>query len=479
MQDPATTIADELHRLTALYSSGLLEDGPQAALDGLVALAAGLLGCPLAMLTLVDRDVVRRHTTNIGPLPPLSRRVVMCDNTIAHAEGLVIEDLAADPRYATGPLVAEGVRFYAGAPVHALDATGTKRRIGSLCVVDTSPRRFDEGASAMLRQLAAMADMLIAARADAQYALAIAAEHERLVGDLARQHRVFAQAERMAQIGSWRLSLPDERLEWSEGVYRIYGLPPGSPPALQDALDPYPPEARRRVAAVLASAVMQCTSFDFEEDFRPAAGELRRVRCIGECEQADGANVALVGVFQDVTDRHRLETALRRDADTDALTGLANRAAFDRGLETAVQRARADASPLLLALIDLDGFKAVNDTLGHAAGDDVLRKVGAALRTLPFAATMVARIGGDEFALLVDDPAVVADPALHDRIEQALLVSGHTDGLTLACSGSVGLAWLDDTETMRDFFHRADVALYAAKRARIGERRRTERRRAA
>ncbi|WP_174293469.1 diguanylate cyclase domain-containing protein [Sphingomonas bacterium] len=475
---PGTVMADELSRLTALYGSGILDDGPQQALDALVQLAASLLACPTAMLTLLDRETLHVCASTAEPIAPVPRGITLCDHAIRVPDGMVVRDLQADPRFADNPFVIDGLRFYAGVPITAPDAAGLPRPIGALCVVDAVPRDLDDRGRQALHHLARLADVLIAARTHAQCAIGIAVEHERLVADRARQHRVFAQAERMTGIGSWRLSLPDEHIEWSEGVYRIYGLPPGPTPDLQTAMDPYPIEARARVAAALAAAIEHCTPFDFEEDFRSATGELRRVRSIGECEQVDGTNVALVGVFQDVTDRHHREIALRHDADTDALTGLANRAAFDKAL-TAAMLARAADAPLLLALIDLDGFKAINDTLGHTAGDDVLRGVSAALRALaaalPDVSALTARIGGDEFALLIEGDAI--DPAaLAEMLEQALLVSARAGDLTLACSGSVGIAVLGDETSPRDFIRRADGALYAAKRARIGDRRRADRR---
>lgn len=468
--DPAAA-ADELHRLTALYGSGLLDEGPQAALDALVELAATLLDCPVAMLNLIDRDVQHGRAITGGPPSTLPREIALCNHTIRSRDGIVIPDLAADVRFAGNPLVEQGIRFYAGAPVSAPDAAGTPRRIGALCVTDAAPRTLDQRGQQVLRQLATLADVLIAARRDVRSAVGIAVEHKRLVADLARQHRVFAQAERMTGIGSWRLSLADERLDWSEGLYGIYGLPPGSPPSLSRGLDAYPEEARGRVSAAIAWAIEHGEAFDFEEDFRPFSGGLRRVRCLGEVERVDGHAVALTGVLQDVTERHRMEAALRRDADTDALTGLANRAAFDRELGAAMERARHSGNPLLVALVDLDGFKAVNDTLGHAAGDDALRQIGAVLAALPIEATAAARIGGDEFALIVEGPA--ADrAALGEILGRVLMVSTSDGGLTMACSGSVGMAMFDDDRTIRDFVRRADQALYVNKRARVGERRR-------
>lgn len=471
---------DELNRLAALYGSGLLDAGPQDMLDALADLAASLFACPAAMVTLVDRDTlhVRSASARTGPVAAMPREGTMCDQTIRQPGVLMVPDLALDARFAGNQLVREGLRFYAGAPVSLCDAGGVRRPVGALCVTDAVPRTIGEAGQRMLVDLARLAELLIAARGDARAAVRIAVEHEAMSLDLARQHRLFAQAERMTGVGSWRLSLDDEHLEWSDGVYRIYGLPPRSQPDLAAALDPYPAEARARVAAVLARAIEHCEPFDFEEDFHPFTGGLRRVRCMGECEQVDGRSVAIVGVFQDITDRHRLEAALRRDADTDALTGLANRAAFDRALSAAMDRARGKGEPLLLALIDLDGFKAINDTLGHAAGDEVLRQVGAALGALPTPVALAARIGGDEFALLVEGDA--ADPGrLGGLLDASLSLSANANGLRLACGGSVGMAMLGDEAAARDFLHRADLALYAVKRARIGERRAGERRRAA
>ncbi len=272
---------------------------------------------------------------------------------------------------------------------------------------------------------------------------------------------------------SWRLSIDDGLLEWSDNVYRIHGLPVGEKPSLSTALRFYPADSRARVQAGLDEAVRHGRSFAIETDLITADGRQRRVRAMADPEIRDGRVVAMVGVFQDVTDRHALEQQLRRSADTDALTGIANRAAFDRELESAMERARAGGTALHLALIDLDGFKAINDTLGHGAGDDVLRLTGKALSEPWLMGSVAARIGGDEFAVIVEHPALVADIArLRDGLEAALRVSVEVGGMTMSSGGSVGIAAFDgDCHSLRDFARRADTILYAAKRQRIGTRR--------
>ncbi|MCU6454033.1 diguanylate cyclase [Sphingomonas sp. A2-49] len=471
---PVPPAYDETSRLAALHALALLDSEPEREFDALVALAAEMLGCPTALMTLIDRDRLWIKARNTPGERELGRDIAFCDRTIRQDVPLIVDDLSMDPRFAANPLVTDGgMRFYAGTAIHLADGDGIRQPIGTLCVLDSNPRSLSAAGHAALRHLATLAEALIAARRTAVEALRIATTGEELVRRLARNDRIFRHAERIAMIGSWRLSLSDSALEWSDNVYRIHGLPVGRQPALDHALDFYPPHARADVEARIAAAIRTGDPFEYEADFVTADGRRRRVRSAGEVEMVDGVPATLVGVFQDITDRHDLETQLRRSADTDALTGIANRAAFDRELDAAMRDARRDGTPLMLALIDLDGFKAINDSLGHAAGDDVLRMTGAALRGSWMRDCFAARIGGDEFAVVIADPRLVADP---DRVtldlEAALRVAVEANGITMTSAGSVGIALFDaDCHSLRDFARRADTRLYAAKRARVGTRR--------
>ncbi|TXC72526.1 diguanylate cyclase [Sphingomonas ginsenosidivorax] len=468
---------DEARRLATLNALALLDSEPEREFDALVALAAQMLHAPTALLTLIDRD--RQWIKAAEGFAPreIPRGMAFCDHTIRGTQPMVIPDARDDIRFVDNPLVAgeTGVRFYAGAPIHAIGSEGERHAIGAICVIDDAPRSLDADGRRALMHLATLAEVMIAARTAAQKALTIATTADRQAAALSRQDRIFRQAERMAAIGSWRMSLDDDVVEWSDGVYRIHGLPVGRMPSMDDALAFYPPHAREHVADAIATAVEHGDPFELEVDFLTAQAELRRVRLLGERETIDGAPAALVGVFQDVTERHALETRLRLLADTDSLTGLANRAAFERALDAAMTRAGAEHTPLLLALVDLDGFKAINDTLGHTAGDDVLRGVGRSLGAPWLNGSVAARLGGDEFAVIVEDAYLTADPAwLRARLEESLCVPVEAGGLSLVSAGTVGIATFDrDCHSIRDFVHRADTSLYAAKRERVGERRRT------
>ena len=483
MTDASSSFFDDTHRLAALHALALTGGGPSADFDAIVKLAADMLDCPVAMLNLIDRDrllVKARHGIDLDELP---RSHAFCDHTIRQSDTMVVDDLRLDPRFVDNPFVVpeDGARFYAGIAIHAVDPDGIRQPIGALCVMDNAPRSLVGSGRKTLQHLAALAEALVAARKLAIEAIDLAAASERLATELARKERIFKQAERMARIGSWRLSIEDQAIEWSDGIARIHGLQPGTQPALADALDYYPPAERATVTSALATAMETGLPFDFEADFDTAQKDRRRVRSIGEVEKVNGVPVALIGVFQDVTDRHALETSLRRSADTDALTGIGNRAAFDRALRTAMTDAATDGLPLVLVLADLDAFKSINDTFGHAAGDDVLRAVAVALSAPWLRGSFAARIGGDEFALIVRDRDLAADLAgLSDRLGDALRIQIRVDGIPLACGGTVGAAAFDRTQsTVRDFMRRADTILYAAKRTRIADRRGAERYRAA
>ncbi|WP_297645832.1 EAL domain-containing protein [Pseudonocardia sp.] len=159
------------------------------------------------------------------------------------------------------------------------------------------------------------------------------------------------------------------------------------------------------------------------------------------------------------------EVELHRLAFHDGLTGLANRALFLDRLEHALELAARESRPVSVAFLDLDGFKAVNDSLGHATGDVLLVRVAERLLGAIRVADTLARLGGDEFAVLVEqgDATVVAGSLL-----RALRAPFRLDGRAVAVSASVGVATVDPGKGPADaaaLLHRADVAMYAVKSA--------------
>ncbi|GAA3456304.1 bifunctional diguanylate cyclase/phosphodiesterase [Dactylosporangium matsuzakiense] len=177
---------------------------------------------------------------------------------------------------------------------------------------------------------------------------------------------------------------------------------------------------------------------------------------------------AVVGVRQllALRDNQRLlaevrthERRMRHQANHDALTGLVNRAHFTELLGTALDR----ATPTAVLLIDLDDFKLINDTLGHAVGDEVLTTVAERLRAAVRHDDMIARLGGDEFAAILHDVAGEAAIRVAERIREALSASVRAAGHELLVRASVGVATSEPGDEVDTLLRNADLAMYAAK----------------
>jgi diguanylate cyclase (GGDEF)-like protein/PAS domain S-box-containing protein len=169
---------------------------------------------------------------------------------------------------------------------------------------------------------------------------------------------------------------------------------------------------------------------------------------------ADGVPVLRQGYLLDITAQREAHAELERLAYSDPLTGLANRTKLEQVLAE-----RTAEHPSTLLYLDLDDFKTVNDSLGHTAGDDLLRTIASRLREIVRANDVVARIGGDEFALLVDD---VDATSLAERIIELMRDPVGTAGHELVVTASVGVAVASDPA---EILRHADMAMYDAKKA--------------
>jgi diguanylate cyclase (GGDEF)-like protein len=152
---------------------------------------------------------------------------------------------------------------------------------------------------------------------------------------------------------------------------------------------------------------------------------------------------------------------LAREADADPLTGLANHRAFHDRLRTEVERAQRYGRPLSLACLDVDGFKDVNDQFGHQVGDKVLRDVAERLNAVARAADLVARIGGDEFAILLPETTAEAAEAVARRAHELIRVDLAGPGPSITVS--IGICDLEHASSADDLLSFADGALYWAK----------------
>ena len=170
---------------------------------------------------------------------------------------------------------------------------------------------------------------------------------------------------------------------------------------------------------------------------------------------------------RDISERVVLEEELTRQAFHDGLTGLANRALFRDRLDQALVRGRRSREPLALLLIDLDGFKQINDNFGHDVGDQLLVQVATRFGEATRPSDTVARFGGDEFAVLVEDGSEAYATALAHRLLERLSQPANVADRTLAFGASIGIVIhpCDGSAGREELIRRADIAMYAAKKA--------------
>jgi len=276
---------------------------------------------------------------------------------------------------------------------------------------------------------------------------------------------LYDQATSLVSAGAWSCDLSTERLAWTSGVFELFGLAKDQVPERHDVVEMYQEESRESLERKRSHAIEGCSGFSLDARIVRADGIERWIRITAATRSCNGRAERLYGMKQDVTDDHARWEALRAQAECDPLTGVANRASFQRFLER-----RKDETAVgcvgALVLFDMDGFKQVNDWWGHAAGDACLSAFGKRLRqTFPHA-RLVSRIGGDEFAVLL--------PPVSSRRETEAAVRSIIGSLQspvpwngdfLPLGVSVGLAFASEEPELdpQKLFVAADRALYNAK----------------
>lgn len=285
---------------------------------------------------------------------------------------------------------------------------------------------------------------------------------------VARIKRLYDRASSLAKIGAWECVLADETLTWTDGVYDLFQLPRGSALKRSTTVEMYYDESRRQMQSMRATVIRDGGSFTLDARIRTARGVERWMRLTAEVAYERGRPVRLFGAKQDVTHEMESWTRLRQLAERDALTGLANRGVFEARWHELVTDRLDDGRETALVLIDLDHFKPINDRFGHAAGDECLRQVAMRLHRAFADSILVARIGGDEFAILLRAPLDRARMiAALERVLSRLCRPVAWTDTPIAISASVGVTFLRGARrrTPRDLFAEADTALYAAKAA--------------
>lgn len=304
-------------------------------------------------------------------------------------------------------------------------------------------------------------------------ALRIAESRNQAEAALRRSEATLARAQEIAHIGSWEWDLETDAVRWSTEAHHLYGVEPGDiEPGLDIVLARCHPDDRADLQKSIRDARSGAVS-SVTADFRVVweDGTTRWLHMQAEVEFHDGGPFRVVGALQDISERKRFEEKLAQLASHDALTGLPNRNLLNDRLEQGLAHHRHTSRILALVFVDLDRFKIINDTLGHDAGDQLLKDVARRLSGCLRDGDTVARQGGDEFVVLLNDLAKAEDAAyVAQKMLDALAPPCLLAGREVLPAASLGIAlYPRDGENMQELMMSADKAMYAAKQAGRGQ----------
>ena len=261
----------------------------------------------------------------------------------------------------------------------------------------------------------------------------------------------------------------------SSSVARMIGQPSEELIGSELAALAHPDDVDAVRAFLRVAGGLPAVSPPAEWRFRGCDDTIVRVEAIASNRLADEAVRGIVVNARDVGERKALLDQLAHQAFHDPLTGLANRALFYDRVSHALQLSQREGRAVTVLYLDLDGFKQVNDTMGHTEGDHLLRMIANRLRACARATDTVSRLGGDEFAVLVEDTSVArSTDRLIERIREQMAFPFTLAGREVRISASIGSASTIGGE-VDDVLRHADLAMYAAKRAEKGSHRAFER----
>ncbi|RZI54852.1 MAG: EAL domain-containing protein [Pseudomonas sp.] len=444
----APLLLNESERLAALEEYELTEDDSALHLGPIIQLAAKLFDVPTVLVSIVERDR-QIFTARLGmEVCETGRDVSFCAHALERDDILVVPDAKLDPQFVHNPLVLGPpyIRFYAGMPLRAPSG----HVLGTLCIIDGRPRN---GLSALDREHLKSLSTLVLDKLEARR---LAVAHR------AGQSR-FEQIAATSPDGIVCANHQGLITFWNRACERLFGF--DNPDAMGANIDLIvPPRMRgghggglQRVADGGAPRLVG-TTVELEarhKDGREFPIELSLSMWKEEGKASFGA------IIRDITTRRADEERLFQLAHIDSLSGLPNRGV----LMSRIAECLECSSPFALLMLDLDGFKDVNDTLGHQAGDQVVQEVAQRLLSCVKAIDTVARLGGDEFAVLIPDNATLTQiehtaHCMLKVIAQPVAIQDQVSHVT--ASVGVALAPGDGTE-VGDLLSAADLAMYQAK----------------
>ncbi|MGB0721578.1 MAG: EAL domain-containing protein [Gammaproteobacteria bacterium] len=441
----------------------------EAALHSAATAAAGLSNTPSApQVSASPPDTARRSTILVVDDDPLFRDTMTAAleaegyHVIAATGGEQALSLAADsvPSLVLLDAVMEGMDGFEACrrllgtwgdlapPI--LMTTG----LDDLRSVESS---FEAGASGFVNKPIKMPELLHRIR------FQMRADEDRR--KLKQSQEQLDRAQRLARLGYWTWDMERDEMTVSDQLGRMLGARPGELRTLRDYLMHIHPQDRAQVERGIRDINTQGQPESL--DFRVARGSGSALVLHQTLDEPDTRRRTLTGTVQDVTHQREAETTIRNLAFRDTLTGLASRAYFQNHLTSRVKGAARRGEQLGLLYMDLDGFKDINDSLGHDVGDSLLTTVAARIQEQMRGSDVAARLGGDEFCVLLDPITDGYDAAnIAERLLEVINAPVQLGKQQVNPRLSIGIAqYPTDGEEPTTLLKAADSAMYAAKQS--------------
>lgn len=280
-------------------------------------------------------------------------------------------------------------------------------------------------------------------------------------------HAHLSQAQQLGNMGSWEWDIITNDLVWSDHIFRIYGLEPQIfIPTYTAFLERIHPDDKQVVIDAVNDAVSNNKPYDIEHRIILPNGKIRSVHEVGAVDYDNNKPLRMIGTVIDITSRKEIENEIEHLAYYDDLTDLANRRLLLDRLNFLISVSKRNKSKFALLFVDLDGFKTINDIYGHKEGDKVLQKTAKNIKSIVREMDTVARIGGDEFIVLISDlpsknAAMITAEKIITKIKASYNIHNDTP---VSLTASIGIAmYPEDGQNADTLLTNSDTAMYSAK----------------